>query len=142
VSVGAAPAPVNLGERELPPVTQLAVAALVLVIIGGVFAASRLPGHIPLGLPIALAAGAAVLTLTAFLLMRRVEPFAWRTFRRVSGWSLVAYVIVAGLLEYVFVYDHTPAAALVVLSLLLADFALDVALLYGYSVARFQPADG
>ena len=136
------PAPVSLADRPMPPITAIAVAAIVLVVTGGVFTASRLPRHVPLGLPIAMVVGAAILVLIGFVLMARIEPFAWRTFRRVAGWTLAAYVVVAGMLAYAFIYDHVRGAQLVVLLLMLLDFALDVTLLYGYSVARFQPAAG
>jgi hypothetical protein len=48
--------------------------------------------------------------------------------------------VIAGMLEYVFVYDHTRGTQLLILSLMLAVFAVDIPLLLGFSVARFQDA--
>jgi hypothetical protein len=42
----------------------------------------------------------------------------------------------------VFIYDHTRGSQLLILSLMLVVFAVDIPLLLGFSVARFQDADG
>ena len=51
---------------------------------------------------------------------------------------LAAYVVIAGMLEYVFVYDHTSGTQLLILTLMLVVFAVNVPMLLGFSVARFQ----
>jgi hypothetical protein len=125
-------------DVRLPPVQQLAIASLVLIIIGGIDIAGHLPRHAPLGPVIALlAAAAAVLVLNAGLLAR-VEPFNWRVFRQVAGWAALGYVVIAGMLEYVFVYDHTRGSQLLILTGMLLVFAANIPLLLGFSVARFQ----
>ena len=73
------------------------------------------------------------------ILLSRIRAFAWPTFFRVFGWALLAYLVIAGILEFVFVYDHTPGGQLVLLSIMLALFAVDVPLLLAFSVARYQP---
>jgi uncharacterized membrane protein (DUF4010 family) len=78
--------------------------------------------------------------LVAAAMLARVRDFAWHTFFVVAGWTLAAYVVIAGMLEFVFVLDHTRGGLLVVLTLILAVFAVDVPLLLGFSVARYQPA--
>ena len=57
------------------------------------------------------------------------------------GWALLAYAVIAGILEYVFVYDHTPARLLILFTAMLVLFAIDVPLMLAYSVARWQPLD-
>jgi len=47
----------------------------------------------------------------------------------------------AGILEFVFVYDHTPTRLLVLFTAMLTLFAVDVPLMLGYSVARWQPPE-
>ncbi len=129
-------------ERDLPPVQQIAVAVLVLIIIGGIYTAAHLPRAVPHGPTIGLLAAAAALMAYNAVLLARIENFAWQAFRLVAGWVLAAYVVIAGMLEYVFVYDHTHGTQLVILSLMLAVFALDIPMLLGFSVARFQePAE-
>lgn len=58
----------------------------------------------------------------------------------VAGRALAAYLVIAGMLEFVFVLDHTPGRLLVLLTLMLLVFAIDVPLLLGFSVARYAPA--
>ena len=132
---GAGPA-----QRKLPPVTGLAVAALSLVIAGGIFLAAHLPRSAPLGPSAAALVLAVVALLTAAALLARVRDFAWHTFFVVAGWTLAAYLVIAGMLEFVFVLDHTPGQLLVLLTLMLLVFAIDVPLLLGFSVARYAPA--
>ena len=131
--------PAGGAERPLPPVTALAVAALMLVLAGGIDLAAHLPRPAPLALPVAALAASAVALLAAAAVLARVRDFAWRTFFVVGGWTLAAYVVIAGMLEFVFVLDHTPGSLLTVLSLMLVIFAVDVPLLLAFSVARYQP---
>jgi hypothetical protein len=125
-------------ERALPPVQQIAVAVLALIVIGGIYTAAHLPRHVPQGPTVALLAAAVVLLGIDIGLLARIEGFAWSAFRLVFGWVLAAYLVIAGMLEYVFVYDHTRGTQLLILSLMLVVFALDIPLLLGFSVARFQ----
>lgn len=127
-------------ERRLPPVTPCAVTALILVVAGGIYLAAQLPRPAPLGLPIAALVAAAAALAAALAALSRARDFAWHTFRVVGGWTLAAYLVIAGMLEFVFVLDHTPGALLTILSLMLLIFALDIPLLLAFSVARYQPA--
>lgn len=127
-------------QRRLPPVTALGVAALMLVIAGGIDLAAHLPRPAPLGPAIAALAGAGILLLAGIGTLARVHDFAWRTFFVVGGWTLAAYIVIAGMLEFVFALDHTPGSLLTVLSLMLLVFAVDIPLLLAFSVARYQPA--
>jgi hypothetical protein len=125
--------------RRLPPVTPLALTALMLVVAGGIYLAAHLPRPAPLGPAVAALAAAAVALLAAAAVLARVRDFAWRTFFVVGGWTLAAYLVIAGMLEFVFVLDHTRGGLLVVLTLMLAVFAVCVPLLLAFSVARYQP---
>lgn len=53
-------------------------------------------------------------------------------------YALLAYLVIAGMLEYVFVLDHTRGATLVVLTLMLVIYAVDIPVLLAFSVARYQ----
>jgi hypothetical protein len=75
-------------ERRLPPIQQIAVAVLVLIVIGGIYTAAHLPRHVPQGPTIALLCAAVVLLAVNVGLLARIEDFAWHVFRLVSGWVL------------------------------------------------------
>jgi hypothetical protein len=125
-------------ERKLPPIEGICVAVLALVIIGGVYLASHLPAHISLIPSVALTSVAAVLVLVNMVFLSRIENFAWRSFFTVARWSFLAYLIIAGMLEFVFIYDRTRGSVLVLLSSTLAIFAINLPMLFGFSVARYQ----
>ena len=129
------------GDTPLPPIQQIAMAVMVLIVIGGIYTVAYLPRHVPQGPTIALLIAAGVLLALNTVLLSRISPFNWRVFRQVAGWVLAAYVVIAGMLEYVFVYDHTRGTQLVILSLMLFVFALNIPMLLGFSVARFQEPD-
>ena len=128
-------------SRRAPDPATFAVVSLGLVIVGGIYLAASIPGRPNLIPGIALAAAAAATFAAGLFALPRGGRFAWTTFRRVAGWVLCAYLVIAGMLEYVFIYDHTPGRMLSVLTVLLALFAANVVLLLAYSVARYQPPD-
>jgi hypothetical protein len=128
-------------ERRLPPVPPLAVGTLVLSIIAAILIAGNVPHDPPMTLVSILLGGAAVLLLAAVGLLARTPAFAWRPFFLVAGWSLVGYLVIAGMIEFAFIRDHTPGPQLAAMSVMLGLFAIDVPLLLGFSVARHQPAE-
>lgn len=102
--------------------------------------AAHLPGHVPLAAPAALLGVAAALLVANAIALSRVRDFSWRSFFLVGRWALLAYAVIAGMLEYVFVLDGTRGTELVVLTSMLVVFALDIPLLLAFTVARYQPA--
>jgi hypothetical protein len=129
-------------ERSFPPIQPIATAILVLIVIGGIYTGAHLPHHVPQGPTIVLLAAAGALLGVNVVLLSRLEDFAWRTFKLVAGWVLMAYLVIAGMLEFVFIYDNTRGTQLLILTLMLVVFALDIPLLLGFAVARYQdPAD-
>ena len=114
--------------------------SMALVIVSGIYLASHLPERAPLGPSVGLLAASGAVFVAALVMVSRVRPFAWDVFFRVARWGLLAYLVVGGMLEYVFVFDHTRGSMLAVLTLSLVLFALNVPLLLAFTVARYQPA--
>jgi hypothetical protein len=129
-------------ERKLPPVTEIAMASLALIVAGGIYLSSHLPQHVPLGPAVALLAASAALMAINLLMLARVKDFAWGRFFQVGKWSLLAYAVIAGMIEYAFLQNHVRGGALVVLTLSLAVFAIHVPTLVGFTVARYSEPDG
>jgi hypothetical protein len=130
-----------VSERRLPPVTELGVLSMVLIVAGGISIAAKLPGDVPLGLPVALLAASALLMVSNLVALSRVPGFNWRVFFAVARWALLAYCVIAAILEFVFINDGTRGGVLVVLTLSLLVYAVHVPLLIGFTVARYQPVD-
>ena len=126
---------------RLPPVTQLGVLSMALIVAGGISIAARLPGHVPLGPPAALLAASALVLVGNLIALSRTPDFNWEAFFAVARWALLAYCVIAAMLEYVFVKDGTRGGVLVVLTLSLLVYAVHVPLLIGFTVARYQPRE-
>jgi uncharacterized membrane protein YeiB len=131
-----------MSERKLPPVTQVGMASLALIVAGGIYLSAHLPQHVPLAPAVALLAASVLLMLGNLVSLTRVRGFAWERFFQVGRWSLLAYVVTAGMIEWVFVRNHLSGGPLVVLTLSLVVFAVHVPMLIGFTVARYyEPAD-
>ena len=126
-------------ERRLPPVTEVAIASMALIVIGGIWIASHLPHHVPLAPAVVLLVASALLVVFNVVSLSRVPDFNWQTFFLVAKWAGLAYAITAGMLLYVFVKDGTSGGQLVVLTLSLVVYAIHVPLLIGFTVARYEP---
>jgi hypothetical protein len=131
----------SLVDRKLPPVTEVGAASMIAIAVGVIFNASYLPKHAPTGVAVAILAVAAGLVLVNTVLLSRIRDFAWWRFRQVGGWALLAYVVIGGMIEYAFVYDHTRGTQLVILTAMLALFMLNVPILIAFTVARYQSTE-
>jgi hypothetical protein len=128
-------------DRSLPPVTEIGAASMISIAGGVIYLAAYLPKHAPLWFALVLLAVAAALQLTNALLLSRIEGFAWTPFFQVARWALLAYAVIAGMIEFAFVYDHTRGPQLAVMTAMLALFMLNVPVLIAFTVARYQSAD-
>jgi len=125
-------------ERRLPPVTQLGMLSLGLVLVAGIYLSAHLPEHVSLGPAVALLAASALVFAGNVLALARVKGFAWGRFFAVARWALLAYAIISGMIEYVFLRNHTGGGALVLLTLSLIVFAVNVPVLIAFTVARYD----
>ncbi|GAC1319603.1 MAG: hypothetical protein NVSMB25_10650 [Thermoleophilaceae bacterium] len=129
-------------ERRLPPVTQVGMASLALIVAGGIYLSSYLPRHVPLGPAVVLLALSALLLAGNLISLSRAQGFAWRRFLEVGRWALLAYAVTAGMIEYAFLRNNLSGGALVVLTLSLVVYAVHVPMLIAFTVARYhEPAD-
>ena len=114
------------------------MASLSLIVIGGIYLSAHLPKHVPLGPAVALLAASALLLAVNVILLSRVPDFDWDRFFQVARWSMLAYLVIAGVILYAFLQDHVRGGTLVVLTLSIAVFAVHVPLLVGFTVARYS----
>ena len=133
------PDEVDLRQASLPPVARLATLTLALVVAGGIWMAAHYDHNATLVPAVVLAVAGGVVLVANAVLLSQIPAFAWDVFFRVFGWALLAYLVIAGILEYVFIFDHTPSRQLALFSVMLALFAVNVPMLLAFSVARYQP---
>lgn len=138
MSAHAHPAVPSMLDRRLPPVTEIGAASMIAIAGGVIYLAAYLPKHAPLWFALVLLAVAAGLQVTNAVLLSRIRDFAWGRFFQVGRWALLAYAVIAGMIEFAFVYDHTRGAQLVVMTLMLALFMLNVPVLIAFTVARYE----
>jgi uncharacterized membrane protein YeiB len=131
-----------MNERKLPPFTELGMFSLALVVIGGIYLSSHIPQHVPLGLPTALLIASAALVVVNLILLRRVPGFAWDRFFQVGKWALAAYLFTAALIEYAFLRNHLRGGPLVILTLSLLVYAVQVPAMIAFTVARYETPAG
>jgi hypothetical protein len=130
-----------MNERKFPPVTQIGMLSLALIVAGGIYLSASLPGHVALGPAVALLVASALLLLGNLLSLTRVPGFNWQRFLDVGKWALLAYAITAGLIEYAFVRNGLSGGPLVVLTLSLVVYAVHVPMLIAFTVARYDDGE-
>jgi hypothetical protein len=129
-------------EQRLPPVTEIGMVSLALIVAGGIYLSAHLPDHVPLGPAVVLLTLSALLLVGNLAALSRVKGFAWHRFFQIGKWALLAYAITAGMIEYAFLQNHLRGGALVVLTLSLVVYAVHVPMLIAFTVARYEvPGD-
>jgi hypothetical protein len=128
-------------QRHLPPVTEVAMLSLALIVAGGIYLSAHIPRHVPLTPAVVLLALSTLLFAANVISLAHVKNFPWGRFFEVAKWSLLAYAIIAGLIEYAFLRNHVRGGTLIVLTLSLVVFAVHVPTLIGFTVARFADPD-
>lgn len=129
---------IDPAERHLPPVALLATVSLAIAVTDGIVIAAYIPRMAPHALTLGLAGVGIIMLLVALAILFRIQPFAWRTFFTVAKWALLAYVIETGMIEYVLIHNHVRGFELIILTVLLLLFALDVPCIISFTVARYQ----
>ncbi len=125
----------------LPPVTQIGMLSLALIVAGGIYLAAHLPNHISLAPAVVLLVASALLLAGNLAALARLRDFAWERFFEIARWALLAYLVIAGMIEYAFLRDELSGGPLVVLTLSLVVFAVHVPVLIGFTVARYAAGD-
>lgn len=124
-------------RRALPPVTAIGMISLALIVAGGIYLASHMPGDVALAPAVVLLVLSALLLAANALALSRVRGFAWDRFFQVAGWAGFAYLATAGLIEYAFLRNGLNGGPLIVLTLSLAIYAINVPILIAFTVARY-----
>jgi hypothetical protein len=127
-----------MNEEGYPPFTELGMLSLALIVAGGIYLSSHIPQHVPLAPAVALLVASTVVMVVNVALLTRVPDFAWHRFFQVGRWALLAYAITAGMIEYAFLRNNLSGGPLVILTLSLVVYALQVPTLIAFTVARFD----
>jgi hypothetical protein len=129
---------VEYWEQKFPPINQLCLASLTFIIIDGIYIAAHLPNLPSMLIVTTLLGLGGVLALFAAIWLSQIKNLAWDKFFKVFRWVILEYVVEAGMLEYIFIYDHVRGQMLVILTLALILFAIDIPIIMSFTAARFQ----
>ena len=124
-------------DDKYPPFTQVGMTSLALIVAGGIYLSAHLPQHVPLGPAIGLLVASVILLVANLASLLRIKDFAWPRFFQVAKWTLLAYAVIAGMILYAFLQDHVSGGALVILTLSLIVFMLEVPAMIAFTVARY-----
>ena len=126
------------GDTTRSPV----VACIVGTIISCILAAGIIIAHVPEPAPmwgsIMWVCIAAVLTVATMVLILRKKPFARKRFFAVAKWVFLYILVLSGMGEYVMAFDGMRGEPLVVMTLILLLFLINIPVLWGFSVARHE----
>ncbi len=128
-------------QRAHPPFTQIGMTSLALIVAGGIYLSSHLPQHVSLAPAIILLALSAGLVAYNLFSLSQVAGFAWTRFLQVAKWAGLAYLFSAAMIEYAFLRNQVSGGPLVILTLSLLVYALQVPTLIAFTVARFATPD-
>lgn len=81
---------------------------------------------------------AGALTLTSIVLLLRKKAFARKMFFKVAKWVFLYILVLTGMGEYVIVFDGTRGETLVVMTIIILLFLVNIPMLWGFSVARHE----
>jgi hypothetical protein len=125
-------------KKNLPPIGEISVLILTLVFTGGVLLAVHLPSHVSLLPTLILVLLAGIGVVVNLILLNRITLFDWTVFLQVAKWTLLAYGLIAGALEYIFILDGTRGKVLALMTGTLVIFAINLPIHFGFTVARYS----
>ena len=126
------------GDTKSSPV----IACIIGTIISCILAAGIIIAHVPEQAPIwgsvLWICIAGVLTIATMVLILRKRPFARKVFFKVAQWVFLYILVLTGMGEFVIVFDGTRGETLVVMTIILLLFLVNIPMLWGFSVARHE----
>jgi hypothetical protein len=132
----------NLGDTTRSPVPFFAIGSIACSMLSAGIMAAFAPQPAPLGWSAGFLIASVVLLLSTVISMIRRPDFAWKRFFGVAKWVLLMTLVITSMLGYVFVFDGTRGSALVIMVVVLAITAIDIPILFGFSVARHERIPG
>ena len=127
-----------VGDNNRSPIVACIIGAIISCILAAGIIVTYIPKQAPLWGPIMWVCIAAVLTVATVVLVLRKEPFARRLFFTVAKWVFLYILVLTGIGEYVIAFDGVRGEPLVVMTIILLLFLVNIPMLWGFSVARHE----
>jgi hypothetical protein len=130
------------GDTTRSPVVACIVGTIISCILAAGIIIAYVPEPAPMWGAIMWVCIAAVLTIATIVLILRKEPFARERFFTVAKWVFLYILVLTGMGEYVVVFDGMRGEPLVVMTIILLLFLVNIPMLWGFSVARHERTPG
>ena len=126
------------GDTKRSPVIACIVGTIISCILAAGIIIAHIPGPAPMWGSIMWVCIAAVLTVATMVLILRKKPFARKRFFTVAKWVFLYILVLTGMGEYVMAFDGMRGETLVVMTIILLLFLVNIPMLWGFSVARHE----
>ena len=126
------------GDSTRSPIVACIVGTIISCILAAGIIIVYIPAEAPMWGPIMWVCIAAVLTVATIVLILRKKPFARKRFFTVAQWVFLYILVLSGMAEYVMVFDGMRGETLVVMTIILLLFLVNIPMLWGFSVARHE----
>jgi hypothetical protein len=126
------------GDTKSSPIIASIIGTVISCILAAGIIIAHIPGPAPMWGSVMWVCIAAVLTIATVILILRKKPFARKLFFKVAKWVFLYILVLSGMGEYVIVFDGTRGEPLVVITIILLLFLVNIPMLWGFSVARHE----
>jgi len=126
------------GDTTRSPVVACIVGTIISCILAAGIIIVHTPAPAPMWGSIMWVCIAAVLTVATIVLILGKKPFARKRFFTVAKWVLLYILVLTGMGEFVLVFDGMRGETLVVMTIILLLFLVNIPMLWGFSVARHE----
>jgi hypothetical protein len=126
------------GDTKSSPIIASIIGTVISCILAAGIIIAHIPGPAPMWGSVMWVCIAAVLTIATVILILRKKPFARKLFFKVAKWVFLYILVLSGMGEYVIVFDGTRGEPLVVMTIILLLFLVNIPMLWGFSVARHE----
>ena len=130
--------PPYAGDTTRSPIVACIVGTIISCILAAGIIIVYIPAEAPMWGPIMWVCIAAVLTVATIVLILRKKPFARKRFFTVAQWVFLYILVLSGMAEYVMAFDGMRGKTLVVMTIILLLFLVNIPMLWGFSVARHE----
>jgi hypothetical protein len=130
------------GDTTRSPVVACIVGTIVSCILAAGIIIAHVPAPAPMWGSIMWVCIAAVLTVATMVLILRKKSFARKRFFTVAKWVFLYILVLTGMAEYVMAFDGMRGETLVVMTIVLLLFLVNIPMLWGFSVARHERTPG
>ncbi len=131
-----------VGDTTRSPVVAFAIGSIACALVSVGILIFYVPHPASLAWASGFSGGSAALLLAAMVSLLRRRPFAWRQFFIVARWVFLLTMVYTGMLEYVIVYDGARGKPLIIMTIVLLLTAIDIPILWAFSVARHERIPG